>query len=101
MNESEKQFSFTRTASSTSGRAQNQIPISKPDALADRATLPDSEPWGQSDRQRCPVNINWKKVTAPTQLGGRSFLPLLVQKPFDAERVSRMVCLCSRDCPNF
>ena len=28
MNESEKQFSFTRAASSTSGRAQNQIPIS-------------------------------------------------------------------------
>src|ERR1035441_10642897 len=28
MNESEKQFSFTRAASSTSGRAKNQIPIS-------------------------------------------------------------------------
>jgi hypothetical protein len=28
MNESEKQFSFTRAASSTSGRAQKQIPIS-------------------------------------------------------------------------
>ena len=28
MNESEKQFSFTRTAPSTSGRTQNQIPIS-------------------------------------------------------------------------
>jgi hypothetical protein len=28
MNESEKQFSFTRAASSTSGRAENQIPIS-------------------------------------------------------------------------
>jgi hypothetical protein len=27
MNESEKQFSFTRAASSTSGRAKNQIPI--------------------------------------------------------------------------
>ena len=31
MNESEKQFSFTRAASSTSGRAKNQIPISRPD----------------------------------------------------------------------
>src|ERR1039458_5889912 len=29
MNESEKQFSFTRAASSTSGRAKNQIPISR------------------------------------------------------------------------
>jgi argininosuccinate synthase len=29
MNESEKQFSFTREASSTSGRAKNQILISK------------------------------------------------------------------------
>jgi hypothetical protein len=29
MNESEKQFSFTRAAPSTSGRAKNQIPISK------------------------------------------------------------------------
>ena len=28
MNESEKQFSFTRAASNTSGRAKNQIPIS-------------------------------------------------------------------------
>jgi hypothetical protein len=28
MNESEKQFSFTRAASSTSGRAKNQIPNS-------------------------------------------------------------------------
>jgi hypothetical protein len=28
MNESEKQFSFTRAAPSTSGRAKNQIPIS-------------------------------------------------------------------------
>ena len=28
MNESEKQFSFTRAASSTSGRAKNQIPFS-------------------------------------------------------------------------
>src|ERR1035441_1817914 len=28
MNESEKQFSFTRTALSTCGRAKNQIPIS-------------------------------------------------------------------------
>jgi hypothetical protein len=28
MNESEKRFSFTRAAPSTSGRAQNQIPIS-------------------------------------------------------------------------
>jgi hypothetical protein len=28
MNENEKQFSFTRAASSTSGRAKNQIPIS-------------------------------------------------------------------------
>jgi hypothetical protein len=28
MNGSEKQFSFTRAASSTSGRAKNQIPIS-------------------------------------------------------------------------
>jgi hypothetical protein len=28
MNESEKQFSFTRAASSTSGRAKNQISIS-------------------------------------------------------------------------
>jgi hypothetical protein len=28
MHESEKQFSFTRVASSTSGRAQKQIPIS-------------------------------------------------------------------------
>src|ERR1035441_9082003 len=28
MNESEKQFSLTRAASSTSGRAENQIPIS-------------------------------------------------------------------------
>src|ERR1035437_9138779 len=28
MNESEKQFSFTRAASSTCGRAKNQIPIS-------------------------------------------------------------------------
>jgi hypothetical protein len=28
MNESEKQFSFTRAASSISGRAKNQIPIS-------------------------------------------------------------------------
>ena len=28
MNESEKQFSFTRTASSTSGRAKNHTPIS-------------------------------------------------------------------------
>jgi len=28
MNESERQFSFTRVASSTSGRAKNQIPIS-------------------------------------------------------------------------
>jgi hypothetical protein len=31
MNESEKQFSFTRAASSTSGRAKNQIPISDRD----------------------------------------------------------------------
>jgi hypothetical protein len=30
MNENEKQFSFTRAASSTSGRAKNQIPISDP-----------------------------------------------------------------------
>ena len=30
MNESEKQFSFTRAAPSTSGRAKNQIPINKP-----------------------------------------------------------------------
>jgi hypothetical protein len=30
MNESEKQFSFTRAASSSSGRAKNQIPISFP-----------------------------------------------------------------------
>src|ERR1019366_298856 len=29
MNESEKQFSFTRAAPSTSGRAKNHIPISK------------------------------------------------------------------------
>jgi argininosuccinate synthase len=29
MNESEKQFSFTRAASSTSGRTKNQIPISQ------------------------------------------------------------------------
>jgi hypothetical protein len=28
MNESEKQFSFTRAAPSTSGRAKSQIPIS-------------------------------------------------------------------------
>jgi hypothetical protein len=33
MNESEKQFSFTRAASSTSGRAKNQIPISSALAL--------------------------------------------------------------------
>jgi hypothetical protein len=30
LNESEKQFSFTRAALSTSGRAKNQIPINKP-----------------------------------------------------------------------
>jgi hypothetical protein len=39
MNESEKQFSFTRAASSTSERANNQTPITykhreKPDAVA-------------------------------------------------------------------
>src|ERR1035441_6174037 len=33
MNESEKQFSSTRAASSTSGRAKNQIPISSALAL--------------------------------------------------------------------
>jgi hypothetical protein len=33
MNESEKQFSFTRAASKTSGRANNQIPISSALAL--------------------------------------------------------------------
>jgi hypothetical protein len=33
MNESEKQFSFTRAAPSTSGRAKNQIPISSASAL--------------------------------------------------------------------
>jgi hypothetical protein len=33
MNESEKQFSFTRVASSTSGHAKKQIPISSPAQL--------------------------------------------------------------------
>jgi hypothetical protein len=33
MNESEKQLSFTRAASSTSGRAKNQIPISSENKL--------------------------------------------------------------------
>jgi hypothetical protein len=33
MNENEKQFSFTRAASNTSGRAKNQIPISSENKL--------------------------------------------------------------------
>jgi hypothetical protein len=33
MNESEKQFSFTRAASNTSGRAKNKIPISSENKL--------------------------------------------------------------------
>ena len=40
MNEGEKQFSFTRAASSTSGRAKNQVPISGVFVLVALLALP-------------------------------------------------------------
>ena len=81
MNESEKQFSFTRAASSTSGRAQNQIPMCSlraltylqvQDLLRQWMVGPssDSRPWLGETRTGASSAVNGRACQRRQAIGG-------------------------------
>ena len=93
MSESEKQFSFPRVASSTSGRAKNQIPIIRSSLSSSGAEFDEGEVFkGKAHGMRL-------RVTQPLLLGHRFYHLAQVGNPAFRAVCQRVPPLESNRCP--